>query len=35
MSTKNFTIANFYLRKHYENGVRIDVDPTLIAGSGG
>ncbi|OED42544.1 hypothetical protein AB833_05905 [Chromatiales bacterium (ex Bugula neritina AB1)] len=30
MSTKNFTIANFYLRKHYENGVRIGVDSSLM-----
>ena len=35
MRSKNFTIANFYLRKHYENGVRIGVDSSLMREAAG
>lgn len=35
MSTKNFTIANFYLRKHYENGIRLGVDAALMRNAAG
>ncbi len=30
MSIENFTIANFYFRKHYENGIRIGVDAAAM-----
>ena len=35
MSAENFTVANFYVRRHFDNGVRIGIDRQLLLARSG